>query len=225
MTAISAIIFDVGGTLYNNPRFDKQYPLQVYRMLAEDNGITVEEAEQLFKETKKKVEVKTDKHVTKVRVMAELGYTRSQVHEAFCRNNPSDFLKPNPDLNSLLEKLSRRYLLGIVSNFRTTHTRDILKALGLNELLFSVIIGEDIVKEIKPSIEPFLKAVGALGVEPDSTLYVSDSVTKDLKPAKKVGMKTVLVGSLGDESGCVDFVVRNLTELGGISLDDVSQVL
>ena len=52
---------------------------------------------------------------------------------------------------------------------------------------------EDTVKEIKPDPEPFLKAIELSECAPEECVYVGDSPTKDMRPAKEVGMMTVLV--------------------------------
>jgi len=152
---IKTVLFDLGNTLYKNKEFDRQYPRQLILLLAKDRGIGEEEAEKILSDTIEDLKKKSDKHVTKVATMAALGYTRSKVHEAFCKNNPGDFLERDSELAGMLAELATKYKLGIVSNFRSSHTLEILEALGVDPSLFDVIVGEDKVGNIKPDPEGF----------------------------------------------------------------------
>ena len=189
---IKAIFFDVGDTLYTNEDMEKEYPRQLYKLIAQDRGIDKEKAKELLKETSEKLK-QTEKHVTKVRAMAELGYTRAQAHEAFCKVDPSQFLTKDPILSNTLFDLAKKYKLGIISNFKKSHMLEIFKALGISDSLLTLMVTEDIVTEIKPAHEPFLKAIELAGCKSEECLYVGDSPTKDMLPAKEVGMKTILI--------------------------------
>jgi putative hydrolase of the HAD superfamily len=210
---MKAVLFDLSDTLYRNEELEEQYPEQLHLLLARDKGLTIEEAKAFMKKTKKGLEEKTGRHITKVAVMQELGYTRAQVHEEFCRVDPEKFLRPDSQLAELMERLSRHYRLGMITNLRKIQVLKTLNALGVNPALFEVLIGEDDVKEIKPNIEPFKKALKLLAESPGNCAYVADSVDKDLKPAKIVGMKTILVGGKEGNPGCVDAVIESILDL------------
>ena len=128
---INTILFDLGNTLYQNKEFDRQYPRQLKLLLAKDRGISEIEASNLLKDAAEDLKKESSKHVTKVATMEALGYTRKQVHDAFCKNNPFDFLDKDLKLAGILNKLGTNYKLGIVSNFRSAHALEILKALGV----------------------------------------------------------------------------------------------
>lgn len=210
---IKAILFDLGNTLYSNKEFDKQYPKRLIELLAKDKNISIEEAEIFLKNTKKKFDDKSDTHITKVATMKALGYSRSQVHDAFCRNKPEEYLKPDPELKEMLERISQKYKLAIISNFRSTHSREILNALGVDNSLFSIIIGEDNVANIKPDPEPFNKALDYLKIKPGEAVYVADSPTKDLIPAKRIGFKTIHVSRKTEHCKHADETINEILEL------------
>jgi HAD superfamily hydrolase (TIGR01549 family) len=189
---IKAIFFDVGDTLYTNEDLEKEYPRQLHKLLVMTKGIDKDQAKQLLKDTTEKLKA-TEKHVTKVRAMAELGFTRAQVHAAFCKVDPYQFLSKDPELDTVISQLAQQFTLGLISNFKRSHLVQILDALGLKAKQFPLMITEDIVQEIKPALEPFQKAVELAGVKADEVLYVGDSPSKDMRPAKEAGMKTVLV--------------------------------
>jgi len=191
-THIKAIFFDVGDTLYKNEDLEKEYPRQLYKLIADTKNLDKDQAKILLKETTEKLKA-TEKHVTKVRAMRELGFTRAQVHEAFCKVKPSQFLVKDPELDKVIAQLAAQYTLGIISNFKKSHMLEIFEALGLSEEQLPLMVTEDIVKEIKPALEPFQKAVELAGVSAKECLYVGDSPSKDMRPAKEVGMMTILV--------------------------------
>jgi HAD superfamily hydrolase (TIGR01509 family) len=211
---IKTIFFDVGDTLYISEEMEKEYPRQLLRLLAKTKNIGELEAKQLLKETTEKLE-RSERHVTKVRAMKELGFTRAQVHEAFCKVDPSRFLTRDPELDRLILRLSKKYELGIISNFKRAHMLDILSILGLSEKQLSLMITEDIVQEIKPHPEPFQKAVELSGHAANECLYVADSPTKDIRPAKEVGMMTVLVKANPEQENMkyADGHIRDIKEL------------
>ena len=210
---VKVVLFDLGNTLYSNKDFDKQYPMRLYEMLAEDKGVSIDEAKGMVKQKGEELKATSDKHLTKVATMAAFGYSRPQVHQAFCKNDPSQYLDKNPPLNDLLSKISSSYKLGIVSNFRGSHTKDILGALGVDPSLFDLIIGEEDVKEIKPDPEGFLNSLEYFSVDPSDAVYVADSIIKDLIPAKSVGLKTILVSNEGEESEYADAVIEDILQI------------
>jgi putative hydrolase of the HAD superfamily len=211
---IKAIFFDIAGTLYSNEAMEAAYPAKLVELLAAARGISHDEAKALLKETSEKLKG-TIKHLTKVRTMAELGYDRAQVHEAFCKVDPADFLSRDKELDSVMAQLAKHYKLGIISNFKRSHVVEILEALGLSPEWFPWLVTEDTVTEIKPDHEPFLKAIELSGYAAGECLYVGDSPTKDMQPAKEVDMATILIGdSVPDEyAAYIDAAIPDLKRI------------
>lgn len=192
-TDIKAIFFDTSDTLYKNKALEEAYPARLVRMIAESKGLRIEQAEQLLIGTTEKLK-STEKHVTKIRAAKELGFSPEQVYElAFDKVVPSEFLVKDEALGAVITELAQHYNLGIISNLKKAHVIKVIDALGLSVDSFKYLITLDIVQEIKPAAEPFLKAIELAGCEAAECLYVGDSPTKDILPAKEVGMKTVLV--------------------------------
>lgn len=190
---IKAIFFDTSDTLYKNEGLEKAYPQKLVELIAKTKNISKEAAKQLLKDTTESLK-SSEKHVTKVRAAAELGITRPEVHEsAFCKVIPSDYLVKDEELNAVIASLAKSYRLGIISNLKKSHMLEVFKALGLSSGMFSYFVTEDVVQEIKPAAEPFLKAIELAQCASDECLYIGDSPTKDMLPAKKVGMKTILI--------------------------------
>ena len=188
----TTIFFDIGDTLYFSEEMEKQYPQKLYELISEREKITIQESKDKLKATSESLEGKIP-HVTKVAAMAALGFTRAEAHKAFCSVNPSKYLKKDIELTIFLEMLSKKYSLGIISNFKKSHALDIFTALGLEPTLFTHYITEDIVTNIKPDHEPFHLAVELSGTTAENCFYIADSISKDLRPAKEVGMQTIWV--------------------------------
>jgi HAD superfamily hydrolase (TIGR01549 family) len=183
---VNTIFFDVGNTLYISPDMEKEYPRQLLELIANTRGVDLAQAKEVFSKIGKK-------YPNKVGAMEELGYTRAQVHEAFCKVDPRKYLSRDPELVLMMGVLASNYALGIISNFKQSHLEEILDVLGLSKDLFRWFVTEDIVQEIKPAPEPFLKALEMSTVSAYQCLYVGDDPTKDMRPAKEIGMATVLV--------------------------------
>ena len=115
-------------------------------------------------------------------------------------------LRMYDDVMPVLRRLSASGIrLGLVTNGYYEEARDVmervyrtyvkgrLKAVGLPESMFSVIVGRDTVGAEKPDPRPFLHAAGALGLKPDEIIFVGDRYDKDYVGSQAVGMKPVLI--------------------------------
>lgn len=104
-------------------------------------------------------------------------------------------LELNPCAKQLLSQLSKRYKLGLISNF--TYAPVIyaaLRRLGINRFLNAVLVSEDVGWR-KPNKKIFEEALRRLGAKSEETVYVGDSPLEDIGGAAATGMKTVFVPS------------------------------
>lgn len=212
---IQAIFFDTSDTLYKNEALEKAYPDKLVELIAITKDIAKDEARQLLSDTTERLK-KTEKHVTKVRAAEELGFTRPEVHEkAFCKVVPRDYLSKDEALDTVMSQLAERYKLGIISNLNHAHMLEVFEALGLSPTWLPLMVTEDMVQAIKPAAEPFLKAIELAGCSPTECLYVGDSPSKDMRPAKEVGMRTVLVSpdSSPEDMEHADASIRSVKEI------------
>ena len=65
----------------------------------------------------------------------------------------------------------------------------------------------------KPALDGFYKMVETSNLPPEQNLYVGDRVEVDIKPAKRIGMKTCLIYSQSDEA---DYSVNTFQELAQV---------
>jgi putative hydrolase of the HAD superfamily len=103
------------------------------------------------------------------------------------------YLRLDEDAHDVLQRLYGKYKLGIVSNFAIPEcARDLLEKFDLKKFFSVVVISGDINRR-KPSPEIFEKALGKLGVDSSQAVFVGDTLSMDIKGAKAVGMKAVLI--------------------------------
>lgn len=115
-------------------------------------------------------------------------------------------------LAPVLERLSSRYRLGIVSNFYG-NLDGILRAEGLRDR-FSIVADSGVLGVMKPDPEIFLHAARALQTDAEDCLMVGDSVPRDIRGGAAAGMKVALVsGKDAPPDAGQDWTLRSVTEL------------
>jgi len=121
-----------------------------------------------------------------------------------------------PEVSSVLERLSERYLLGAVTNISSEAVPHIaLRKLGL-EGLFRVVVTSAELGVRKPYPWIFLYTLRMLKVSSNECVFVGNSIKNDVLGPKNIGMKAVLVDreDAYKEANCAaDFKIKNLEEL------------
>lgn len=102
-----------------------------------------------------------------------------------------DFLEVDQDLRKTLEAVSARKI--VFTNSDLQHASRILDALGVRDL-FEMIFDIEWMRYIpKPNPEPYRQVLEQLQVSPQECLLIDD-MARNLKPARDLGMQTVLIG-------------------------------
>ena len=96
---------------------------------------------------------------------------------------------PFPETEEALRKLSAKYKLGIIANQRGGSAHR-LQAHGLMKYIDFVYSSEEMGRS-KPAPDLFLSALDTLGCAPGEVCMVGDRIDNDIRPAKRLGMKTV----------------------------------
>ncbi len=116
-----------------------------------------------------------------------------QYHEVYGRAIILLFAKspPFPDtIPGLLKIKAKGYKTAIISN--TEHQLIKLTLTGLEDLIDKTITAED-TGYYKPDPRAFTEALKILGVKPESIVHISSYPYYDLEPARKLGIKTILL--------------------------------
>jgi putative hydrolase of the HAD superfamily len=90
---------------------------------------------------------------------------------------------------TLLGRLSRRYRLGVVSNFYGNLATVCYEA-GLSPFL-TVVVDSACVGYVKPDPRIFFTALAELRIDPAQALFVGDSLRRDMAGARAIGMPHV----------------------------------
>jgi HAD superfamily hydrolase (TIGR01509 family) len=127
-----------------------------------------------------------------------------------------------PHAEEVLEWLSRRSKIGLVSDTETSSekaVRSALKKLGL-EQFFSVVITSVDIGTTKPHPDIFLKALERLAVRPQEAVMIGNDPARDILGAKQLGMVTILCRSSSyyrkESERDADYVVDSLDEIPAI---------
>ena len=140
-------------------------------------------------------------------LVQELGLdpaTAPRVAKAFYR----DALAKAADSARILERLSGRFRLGVVSNFYGNVAR-ILADARIAPLL-TVIADSNRVGWMKPDRRLFEHALRGLDAEPHATLHVGDSYERDVRAAHALGLRTAWLVA-GDRSAAAADPLADLT--------------
>ena len=112
----------------------------------------------------------------------------------------------------LAELIALGFQLGVVSN-GCGNVSKLCADFGYTPYL-SVIIDSRRVGLFKPDPAIYIHAANEIGRAPETILMVGDSLERDVRPAKSVGMKTAWLRSA--ENNEADYLLRDLSELPGI---------
>jgi putative hydrolase of the HAD superfamily len=124
-----------------------------------------------------------------------------------------------PDVLSTLERLHRRYHLGIITNGMTEIQRDKIQRLGLTPYFDTILISQEAGMK-KPDPRLFRFALDRVPCQPHEAVMVGDSPDRDIAGARAVGMHAlwVLTGrprgdAAADENEMASAILDRLEEL------------
>lgn len=134
-----------------------------------------------------------------------------QVSARFTADCRAQFARLKP----VLTRLSKRYRLGIVSNFYG-NLDGILASEGLRPF-FSVVADSGVLGVTKPKPAIFLHAAKAVSVAPADCVMIGDSIKRDMAGAAGVGMKKALISVAAETPKAgQDWTVRSVVELEAV---------
>jgi len=122
-----------------------------------------------------------------------------------------DYIGPKPALRAMLESIPLRRV--VYTNATADYARRVLGVLGVLEHFEDVVGIEDVGLRNKPYQEAYERVLVRLDAWGPECIMVEDSA-RNLRPAKALGMTTVLVNAPPDWS--VDFVVGDVLQVGQV---------
>jgi putative hydrolase of the HAD superfamily len=225
MTKIKAVLFDIDDTLYD--RANSQ-PLVLERIVLQlphiFEGIDKQRALDAFLESDRisTADWEAGLHVDDIRdyrsniFLEALGLPldyAEKITETYLREYP--FINaPVDGAVELVQKASRHFKTGVISNSLPDVQYKKIETLGLGRFFSCVVLAAEInLKKPDPAI--FIYAAKQLKVLPGECLYIGDNYENDIKGAKGAGMMTCWfrrepTSQINQENA--DFVVKNLKE-------------
>ncbi len=194
-TTQAAVLFDFGGTLDANGVAWKERFFGLYR----DEGVKIapERFDAIFYAADdalvgvvpatlplRDIVVRLVQSVTQA-----LGLRDPMLVERITKRFLAETLERLSINTALLGRLSRRYRLGVVSNFYG-NLATICHEVGLSPFL-TVVVDSACIGYVKPDPQIFFTALAELRVGPAQALFVGDSLRRDMAGARASGMPHV----------------------------------
>ena len=190
----TTLIFDIDGTLYTSAEFvQEQIDVQV-RHWADINGMSHEDARKKIADFRKKYAAENDgKKISLGNVFLNFGVDiDTSIRWRIELLKPENFLKPNEELKTALEKAAEKFTLIAVTNNPVEAARKTLAVLGLDKII-PEIIGLDTCRKSKPAKEILDIALERTGAKAEECISIEDRYDIDLSLPVKMGMGGVLV--------------------------------
>ena len=232
---ISAILFDLGGTLIEESSDDLNtkrgyYEIQVraiHQSLKKD-GVSVDwssfrdKYEQVRNKQRERSEKTLREYDMRKRVEGVLRFfnygiffTSDVVRRAVdaYMDVYVNSLRIHQSTHGLLRKLSAEYELGLVTNFAYyPGAYQILDRFTLRSFFKAIVVSGEVGWK-KPSRRIFESALYQMSVKPEEAVFVGDDYRADIVGAKKVGMKTTFICENPPSAEKADITIRSLEEI------------
>ena len=123
-----------------------------------------------------------------------------------------EYLTPNPRLDAVLASIPQEKV--VFTNASREHAEGVLATLGIRRHFMQIVDVRDLDYESKPQPDAYRRICLLLGVQPEECILVEDNV-RNLRPARALGMVTVLVDSEGEHDGA-DYAIQRVEEIGDV---------
>ncbi len=231
---IKAVIFDMGGVLAKIC-WDSDEIAEITERALREKGLSLpEEFEEVFKSDLYDAWLEIIETLNELgfedvitRTLNKLGvkYSKELVNYAVEKLEEGTFCHVDDGVEEVLKTLKEMGLkLGLISNAPGIFPINVLKRYGLDRYMDYMVTSYQ-VGVIKPHPRIFETALKKLNVKPSEAIFVGDTPPIDIKGAKQVGMKTVLVKDgdpvmrkrgmvkINDDDSKPDFIIDDLREL------------
>jgi len=187
---IKAILFDLDDTLYPEKQFVMSGFGVVSQYLSKKHNFEFAKIFNVLKEDFEKGLRRRNFDV----LLQKLGLNNENV-EHLVRMYRMHFPKISlyPDAKSALETLKGKFKLGLITDGHILTQKNKILSLGIENYFDVIMINDVSEKTSKLDVQPFLKVLFQLRIEPKNALYVGDNPLKDFISAKKIGIHTIRI--------------------------------
>ncbi|NPV02670.1 MAG: HAD family hydrolase [Brevinematales bacterium] len=188
LNGIKWVFFDLGNTLIDEDDIVR-YQIDQIQKLSTETGKKLEK-EEILNSLKESV-MKYDQ-----KIVYDILKTLSRSQEEFMQfiertGYKSEFEKIYPDAAETLEKLCKKYKLGIIANQKAGTVKR-LEKFGISRY-FSLCLSSSEIGLRKPDLQIFELALKKAECKPAESVMIGDRLENDIYPAKKCGMKTIRI--------------------------------
>ncbi|MCD6467580.1 MAG: TIGR02253 family HAD-type hydrolase [Methanomicrobia archaeon] len=197
---IKSVVFDLDDTLYNSTALSESARKSALKaMVNEGLDIDLKKGYEDLMRIVKRYGSNYSEHFNRF-LEEKLGYVDYKFLASGViayHNTKFAYIRPFDDtVPTLIKLVKRKKKLGIVTNGVPVKQWEKILRLGLEHFFEFVIISSE-VKYEKPSPKIYEIALEKLDLPPEEALMVDNKI-EDLKGAKNVGMKTVLIARVKD---------------------------
>lgn len=208
---LDGIVFDMDGVIFDT----EQLGIRCWKIVGERYGLdNIEETVRkcIGRSSKDTKQIMGDAYGDKVDLEELYAASREVIREMFVKEG-IPLKNGAPEVVRWLHDKGIKVGLASSTNYDTVIRE--MKEVGLIEC-FDVIIGGDMVENSKPCPDIYITACEKLGVRPENTLAVEDSLN-GIRSAYSAGMLTVLIPDLIEPD-------EEMLKKAYIKLDDISQL-
>ena len=213
---MALLIFDLDNTLYSSESFVQARSKAIHDKFKEIAKLEDHEDPEdvLWQKIKEK---HTDGgKLSKTHIFLDHGCSREDFFKVLDTVDPRDHMEADIILRERLESLKKEHELVLLSNSPMIQVEKTVEALGLKGV-FSKAYGADLFEDSKPDHSVFKKVVEESGARIEECISIGDSLYKDLKPSKELGMKTILLKKHDypeEDLKHADKVINHIHEIG-----------
>lgn len=188
ISQIKFLCFDVDGTLYRNvPEVWNAIQAQIHQFVAMSKNWSISKTKEEFERRYRELGSST-------KVLESFGLEAKKFFtDAFVNIDFRKYIKPDKRLFNLINRLKKKYTVGILSNGGMDSVTRKLLAVGLNPKQFFPFLTTYEFGALKPDPATFLAVIEKAGVKPEEAVYIGDREETDVEGAHSVGMRAILV--------------------------------
>lgn len=204
MEQIDTVLFDLDDTLIRYRRSPGEVLQASFETLGITPFFTIEEYRARFDEFAHQTDSMQELRSRCFGALAaENGYEAERgqrVAETFNAERDQSNVEPYPEAVNVLESLYGNYKLGVVTNGAKDAQQQKIEGAALNQWLSTIVIGGHDIPP-KPASEPFERAIDSLATNPETTVYVGNSLEADIGGATAAGLHSVWVSDGSEVQG------------------------
>ncbi len=126
----------------------------------------------------------------------------------------TDYISPDPDLDRALSELTQHKI--VFTNATEEHAQAVLRVVGVAHHFEAIYDALFFGNEVKPALGAYRRLLDELRVDGSACLLIEDSA-RNLRPARQLGMLTVLVDPPPDaEAEEADYCVARIADIGSV---------